>query len=97
MAVTRSWTAPGAAPLVVQVEPRRPSRGEWLWLFCSSLLVAAGLLMVCFAKWQTFSGSEQLVNLNRVSSAAELMPLVEAFPNRAASTQPSAPLPRRTL
>lgn len=83
MAVTRSWTAPGAAPQVVQVEPRGTSRGEWFWLLCASLLVAAGLLMVYTAKWQTFAGAGQVVNLNRVSSAAELMPVLESFPNRA--------------
>ena len=43
MAVTRSWTAPGARPQVIRVEKRSAVRLGWGWLVCASLLVAWGL------------------------------------------------------
>ena len=81
MPVTKSWTA--SAPQVVRIESRRAFRGEWLWLIFASLLVAAGLGMVYVAKVQSFSGSERLVNVNRVASPDDLMPLLESFSDRA--------------
>jgi cell division protein FtsI/penicillin-binding protein 2/cell division protein FtsW (lipid II flippase) len=61
--------------------PRIP--GEWTWLVCASLFVAAGLAMVYAGKIYSFSSSGHLVNLNRVSSAEELTPLLESIPDRA--------------
>lgn len=87
MPVTRSWTAPGAKPAVVRIDSRRTAAANWVWLVCASLFVAAGLTMVYFAKLQNFAGAGSLVNLNRVSSAEELMPLLESFPNRAEVAQ----------
>ncbi len=77
----------GARPAVVRVKTRPAMRGEWGWLVLASLFVAAGLAMVYTAKLQNFAGAERLVNLNRVSSADELMPLLESFPNRAEVAQ----------
>jgi cell division protein FtsI/penicillin-binding protein 2/cell division protein FtsW (lipid II flippase) len=68
---------------VVQVAPRPAARGELGWLLCASLFVAAGLAMVYAAKSQSFAAAGRLVNLNRVASAEELMPLLESFPDRA--------------
>ncbi len=80
MAVTRSWTT--TAPQVVRIDSRPSFSGEWLWLVFASLLVAAGLAMVYVAKLQSFTGADRLVNVNRVTSPEELMPLLEAFPDR---------------
>ena len=80
MPVTKSWTA--AAPQMVRVEPRPASRGQLAWLFCASLFVAAGLAMVYAGKIYSFSGAGNLVDLNRVSSPEELMPLLESIPDR---------------
>ena len=81
MAVTKSWTAHAARPLVVS--PPKPAlpRGEWLWLACASLLVAAGLAMVYAAKVQRW-GTVQAVNLNTVSTPDDLLPLVESIADR---------------
>ena len=87
MAVTRSWTAAGAAPAVLAVgqthDARTHTRSELVWLLCASLLVAAGLGMVLAAKIQ--SGADvppATVNLNTISSPGELVPLLEQAPNR---------------
>ncbi len=82
MAVTRSWTE-DATPLAV-ASPRggpRP-RGGTVWLVCASLFVAAGLAMVYAAKMQNFTATQQLVNINSVETAEELLPILESFPNR---------------
>ncbi len=81
MAVTRSWTEE-ATPLAV-ASPRRPiPRGGTVWLVCASLFVAAGLAMVYSAKMQSFSAGAQLVNINEVESADQLLPILESFPDR---------------
>ena len=81
MAVTRSWTMPGTAPVMVRVERHRASV-RLLWLAASSLLVAAGLWFVYQAKVQRMAGGPVL-NVNAVASPDELMPVLEFFPNRA--------------
>ena len=84
MAVTRSWTAPGARPAVVAIEARRAPRGEWIWMIAASLFVAAGLAMVFGAKTQDFPAVEQklahgeLVNLNAVQAPADLIPVLKS-------------------
>ena len=80
MAVTRSWTAPGAAPKVVSIEKLRPARGEILWLTAASLFVAGGLAMVYAARTANLAPAEHVVNLNAVQSADELLPILESFP-----------------
>ena len=72
MAVTKSWAAPGARPVVVAIKTPRVRRTEMLWLVAASFFVAAGLAMVFAAKSQDFAAIEQklahggLVNLNAV-------------------------------
>ncbi|MGA2196629.1 MAG: FtsW/RodA/SpoVE family cell cycle protein [Bryobacteraceae bacterium] len=82
MAVTQSWTAPGATPLVIAVEEPTPHRGNWLWLVCASVLVAAGLGMAYAAKSRSFAVAGHLVHINAVSSPQELLPLLESFQSR---------------
>jgi cell division protein FtsI/penicillin-binding protein 2/cell division protein FtsW (lipid II flippase) len=82
MAVTRSWTARGAAPAVIAVEKPKPPKSHWLALFCASALVACGLAMVYSAKMRGFSAEQQLVNLNAVSSPQELLPVLEIYQDR---------------
>jgi cell division protein FtsI/penicillin-binding protein 2/cell division protein FtsW (lipid II flippase) len=78
MAVTKSWTARPAF-ITVKAPPKR--RAGLLSLMCASLLVAAGLLMAYAAKSQSFAATD-LLNLNTVGSADELLPLLESFPDR---------------
>jgi cell division protein FtsW (lipid II flippase)/cell division protein FtsI/penicillin-binding protein 2 len=89
MALTRSWTAPGARPEVVNVRKPAAPRSELVWLLGASLLVAAGLAMVYAAKSEGFAGAEdrlkrgELVNVNLVTGPEQLLPLLESFPGRA--------------
>jgi cell division protein FtsI/penicillin-binding protein 2/cell division protein FtsW (lipid II flippase) len=86
VAVTRSWTAAGAAPAMLAIGQTRytgaRARAELIWLVCASLLVAAGLGLVFAAKTQSEAEAEErlragsLVNLNTVASADQLRPLV---------------------
>ena len=81
MAVTRSWTLAGTAPVMVRVE-RRQASARLAWLVAASLLVATGLWFVYQAKVQRMSGGPVL-NVNAVASPDELLPVLEFFPNRA--------------
>ena len=81
MAVTRSWTRPGTLPVMVRI-PRREAPLRIAALIAASLLVAAGLWSVWQAKMQRISNAPVL-NLNAVSSADELLPVLELFPDRA--------------
>jgi len=89
MAVTRSWTAAGARPAVIAVPGPRPARGGLGWLVAASLLVGAGLAMVYAAKMQRIPSrdGEGAVNLNAVTSAEELLPLLESFADRTERAQ----------
>jgi cell division protein FtsI/penicillin-binding protein 2/cell division protein FtsW (lipid II flippase) len=80
MAVTRSWTRAGMAPVMVRVE-RRGARLQVAWLVLSSLLVATGLWFVSQAKVQRMS-TGPVLNVNAVASPDELLPVLEFFPNR---------------
>src|ERR1051326_5673325 len=77
MAVTKSWTATG--PVIL---PKRPARVELgvAWLIAASLLVSAGLGVVYTAKQQRATGAA--LNVNAVGSPDDLLPVLEAFPNR---------------
>ena len=81
MAVTRSWTMAGTAPVMVRVERHRASV-RFVWLIAASLLVATGLWSVYQAKVQRMAGSPVL-NVNAVASPEELLPVLEFFPDRA--------------
>jgi hypothetical protein len=81
MAVTRSWTATGALPLVVAVKEAAAPKANWSWLICASLFVAAGLASVYAAKSLAMADADRLVDLNAVQSADQLLPLLESLPN----------------
>ena len=81
MAVTRSWTTTGTAPVMVRVERRRASL-SLACLAAASLLVLAGLWFVYQAKVQRMS-SGPVLNVNAVASPEELLPVLEFFPDRA--------------
>jgi len=86
LAVTKSWESKvistGARGAIA---PGRIAWREFLWLACSTILVAAGLLMVYSAKTQTFPessaalGRGELLDLNRVSKPEELLPFLRIF------------------
>ncbi|HEY1497073.1 MAG TPA: FtsW/RodA/SpoVE family cell cycle protein [Candidatus Solibacter sp.] len=80
MAVTRSWTGAGTAPVMVRA-PRSGATVRFAWLIASSLLVATGLGFVYQAKVQRMSGAA-VVNVNAVHSAVELLPVLEGFTDR---------------
>ena len=88
MAVTKSWTEAGAAPVAIAAGPRTKPPSDIGWLLCASLLVAAGLGMVYAAKSQGFAAAAArlreggLVNLNTVSDPEQLAPLFESAPDR---------------
>jgi len=82
MAVTRSWTAPGATPIVIAVKKPQPPRSHWLWLVGASVLVACGLGMVFAAKTRSFAEAGHLVNVNTVASPQELLPLLDGIQDR---------------
>ena len=81
MAVTRSWTATGTAPVMVRVERRRGSL-SLACLAAASVVVLAGLWFVYQAKVQRMSNAPVL-NVNAVSSPDDLLPVLEFFPDRA--------------
>jgi cell division protein FtsW (lipid II flippase)/cell division protein FtsI/penicillin-binding protein 2 len=84
MAVTKSWAGAGARPAVVSIaQAPAASRGGVAWLAAASLLVAAGLAMVYAAKSQSFPAAAQLIDVNRVASPEELLPVLEVVPDRA--------------
>ena len=85
MPVTRSWTR--TAPRVVRVATRASSPGQWIWLVCASLFVAAGLSMVYAAKQQFIAAGGHPINLNQVASADELLPMLDSFPDPAERTE----------
>ncbi len=85
MAVTRSWAGSGTRPFAVSiVSTPGGARGGTLWLIAASLLVAAGLAMVYAAKSQSFATSDQLIDVNHVTSPNDLLPVLEAVPDRTA-------------
>ncbi|HYL37591.1 MAG TPA: FtsW/RodA/SpoVE family cell cycle protein [Bryobacteraceae bacterium] len=62
---------------------------EFVWLASASLLVGAGLLLVYAAKSHAFSDDAarleraELLDLNRVASADELLPFLQIYPSAA--------------
>jgi cell division protein FtsI/penicillin-binding protein 2/cell division protein FtsW (lipid II flippase) len=88
VAVTKSWTAAGVAPVAIAVKPDKSPGGRIGWTVCASVLVAVGLGMVYSAKTLGFAAAQDrllhggLINLNTVASADELLPLFESSPNR---------------
>ncbi len=86
MAVTKSWES---KVLVTGAKAGAASGRvgwrEFIWLALSSLLVAAGLLMVYSAKTQGFPesvaalGRGDLLDLNQVSKPEQLLPFLQVF------------------
>ncbi|HTX33578.1 MAG TPA: FtsW/RodA/SpoVE family cell cycle protein [Bryobacteraceae bacterium] len=84
MAVTRSWSGSGTRPMLVSIggtAKAPPSRIGWL--LAASLLIAGGLAMVYAAKSQAFPAAAQLVNVNRVTSSDQLLPVLEPISDHA--------------
>jgi cell division protein FtsI/penicillin-binding protein 2/cell division protein FtsW (lipid II flippase) len=84
VAVTRSWAGSGTRPFIVSIggAPKAPRSSGVFWLFAASLLVGAGLAMVYAAKSQGFPAAAQLIDVNRVTSPDQLLPVLEAVPDR---------------
>jgi cell division protein FtsW (lipid II flippase)/cell division protein FtsI/penicillin-binding protein 2 len=89
MPVTRSWEAPISALSLKTLAPPVPAerKRELWWLLAASLVVAAGLAIVYFAKTQDFPAETQgiaqggLLNLNAVTSANQLLPYLALIPD----------------
>jgi cell division protein FtsI/penicillin-binding protein 2/cell division protein FtsW (lipid II flippase) len=80
MAITRSWETRIAA----QLSPEKPPvplerKRELKWLIGASLLIAATLAMVYFAKTREFAQSVTVLNLNTISDSSELLPYLQVF------------------
>ena len=83
MAVTRSWAGSGTRPMIVSIgQPGGGHRSIFLWLAMASLLIAGGLAMVYAAKSQAFPAAARLIDVNTVSSPADLLPVLEILPDR---------------
>jgi cell division protein FtsW (lipid II flippase)/cell division protein FtsI/penicillin-binding protein 2 len=90
LAVTKSWESnvisTGAKGAVAS---GRIGWREFIWLALSSLLVAAGLLMVYSAKTQNFPelsaglAHGELIDLNGVSKPEQLLPFLQVFQDEA--------------
>lgn len=88
MAVTRSWEH-RVAVNVQQIETaaRKKVRRNPAWLGIASVTVACGLAFVYFTKTQNFAEEQreldhgELLDLNTVSSAQELLPFLQAWPD----------------
>jgi cell division protein FtsW (lipid II flippase)/cell division protein FtsI/penicillin-binding protein 2 len=86
MATTKTWETNVAAQLDLSDRSRTVERRrEFFWLLGSSLLVAAGLVLVFMAKTQDFPdlrtrlGHGELVNLNQVTGPEQLAPALQVF------------------
>ncbi|HUJ50218.1 MAG TPA: FtsW/RodA/SpoVE family cell cycle protein [Bryobacteraceae bacterium] len=84
MAVTRSWEAKVVA-VKAGGAPGRAGWREFAWLACASLLVGAGLFLVYSAKSYRFAdasaslGRGELLDLNQVYDADQLLPFLQVF------------------
>jgi cell division protein FtsW (lipid II flippase)/cell division protein FtsI/penicillin-binding protein 2 len=84
LAVTRSWEA-NVVGVKARPAPGRVGWREFLWLLSASGLVAAGLFLVYSAKTYGLNAAAErldrgeLLNLNRVSSADEILPFLQMF------------------
>src|SRR5690348_5013782 len=78
MAVTKSWAA---KPAFLEVKAPVPRTRGLVALVCASVLVAGGLVLAYAGKTQGFAGAAP-VNLNTVSSAEDLLPVLESVPDR---------------
>jgi len=85
LAVTRSWEADVVAVKKAVARKGRAGWREFAWLAGASLLVGAGLFLVYSAKTYTFPDADaalkrgDLLDLNRVASADQLLPFLQVF------------------
>ncbi|MGP0071549.1 MAG: FtsW/RodA/SpoVE family cell cycle protein [Bryobacteraceae bacterium] len=87
MAVTKSWESKviSASAAKGATAPGRIAWREFVWLALSSLMVAAGLLMVYSAKTQNFPelsaalAHGELIDLNHVNKPEQLLPFLQVF------------------
>src|SRR5260370_2233495 len=94
MNVTRSWEQVVTSKLGTFTVPVPPARKRELWwLLGSSLLVAVSLLMVCLAKTQNFGDLQagldrgELLDLNAVTDAEQLLPFLQIYTNEEERSQ----------
>ncbi len=90
MAITKSWEAKVLRRGSKSVSrPGRVGWREFVWLFCASLFVAAGLFLVFSAKTRNFPelsrqlANGELLDLNHVAQPDDLLPFLQVFPNAA--------------
>ena len=88
MAVTKSWEAKVLAEGKKAASAGRAGWREFTWLFGASLLVGAGLFLVYSAKTHNFPelqrqlAAGELLDLNRVAKADNLLPFLQVFPRQ---------------
>jgi cell division protein FtsI/penicillin-binding protein 2/cell division protein FtsW (lipid II flippase) len=89
VAVTRSWTASGVtAAEIADCGIRPAARSQVRWVVAASLLVAMALVMVYAAKTRNFSAdtehlqNSEVVNVNAITSADQLTPVLQGFRNQ---------------
>jgi cell division protein FtsW (lipid II flippase)/cell division protein FtsI/penicillin-binding protein 2 len=94
MNVTRSWEQVVTSKLGTFTVPMPPARKRELWwLLGSSLLVGVSLLMVGLAKTQNFGELQamldrgELLDLNAVTDAEQLLPFLQIYTNEDERTQ----------
>ena len=84
MAVTRSWEAKVVA-VETSASKGRAGWRQFAWLACASLLVGAGVFLVYSAKTYRFAEASaslergDLLDLNQVHSADQLLPFLQVF------------------
>jgi cell division protein FtsW (lipid II flippase) len=90
LAVTKSWESKVLVTGTKGVaSARRIGWREFVWLVLSSVMVATGLLMVYSAKTQSFPEMSaalargELIDLNQVSKAEQLLPFLQVFQDEA--------------
>jgi cell division protein FtsW (lipid II flippase)/cell division protein FtsI/penicillin-binding protein 2 len=88
LAVTKSWEAKVLAEGKKAASAGRAGWREFTWLFGASLLVGAGLFLVYSAKTHNFPelqrqlAAGELLDLNRVAKADNLLPFLQVFPRQ---------------
>jgi hypothetical protein len=91
LAVTRSWEAKLTTDVLASAAGHRVGSREFAWLLSASAMVAAGLFLVYSAKTQNIAELAQrldrgdVLNLNRIASSEDLLPLLQIYQDVAPS------------